>query len=286
MRRFGKLTATLAAALAKGGVIAVDGKSLKGAYAKGEKSSPRMMVSAHAAGLRLTLATVAAEERNEVDAALEVLGLIDLKGRIVTGDALHCNRRMVELIGEKGGDYCIALKGNQDSLLSDAPACLAAADKPKAGKKPLPTARTETRGHGRIETRIGLVVQANGLAEHHEFAGLKAFGRIEATRQIHGKTTTDVRIFALSRKLWPQALLETARAHWQIENALHWQLDVSFGEDAARNRKDNGPANIAVLRWRALDVARLDQSKGSLTAKLKRAGWDDEFMLKLLSQTR
>ena len=82
---------------------------------------------------------------------------------------------------------------------------------------------------------------------------------------LDGETTTDVRIFALSRKLSPEKLLETARAHWQIENALHWQLDVSFGEDAQRNRKDNGPANIAVLRRRALDVARLDQSKGSLT---------------------
>jgi predicted transposase YbfD/YdcC len=81
-------------------------------------------------------------------------------------------------------------------------------------------------------------------------------------------------------------LFETARAHWQIENARHWQLDVSFGEDAARNRKDNGPVNIAVLRRRALDVARLDQSKGSLATRLKRAGWNDEFMLKLLSQMR
>jgi predicted transposase YbfD/YdcC len=95
-----------------------------------------------------------------------------------------------------------------------------------------------------------------------------------------------MRIFALSRKLSPQARLETAHAHWQIENALRSQLDVSFGEDAARNRKDNRPGNIAVLCRRALDVARLDQNKGSLTAKLKRAGWDDEFMLKLLSQMR
>jgi hypothetical protein len=110
---FGKLTATLAAALAKGSVIAIDGKSLNGAYEKGQQSSPRMMVSAYAAGLRLTLATVAARDRNEVDAALEVLDLIDLKGRIVTADALHCNRRMVATIVDKGGDYCIALKATR-----------------------------------------------------------------------------------------------------------------------------------------------------------------------------
>lgn len=277
---FASLTAALVAKLGDGGVIAIDGKSLKGAYDKGEACSPKMMVSAYASGLRLTLATVAAKDRNEVDAALEALGLIDLKGKIVTGDALHCNRRTVAAIVAKGGDYCLALKGNQESLLSDARSCLS---KVKARH---PTARTETKAHGRVETRTGIVVEAKGLAEYHEFPGLKAFGRIESTRIIDGRTETDVRIFALSRKLSPEDLLATARAHWQIENALHWQLDVSFREDAARSRKDHGPANIAVLRRRALDVARRDTGKGSLTEKLKRAGWDDEFLVKLLGQMR
>jgi predicted transposase YbfD/YdcC len=277
---FGSLTAALVAKLGEGGVIAIDGKSLKGAYDKGQSSSPKMMVTAYASGLRLTLATVAAKDRNEVDAALEALGLIDLKGKIVTGDALHCNRRTVAAIVEKGGDYCLALKGNQESLLSDARSSLS---KVKAKHA---IARTETRAHGRIETRTGIVIEAKGLAEYHEFPGLKAFGRIESTRVIDGRSETDVRIFALSRKLSPEELLATARAHWQIENALHWQLDVSFREDAARSRKDNGPANIAVLRRRALDVARRDSSKGSLTEKLKRAGWDDEFLVNMLAQMR
>src|SRR5262249_24392048 len=126
---FGRLSTTLVAALARGGVIAMDGKSLKGAYEKGEKSSPKMMVTAYATGLRLTLATVAAKDRNEVDAALEVIGLIDMKGKIVTADAVHCNRRIVEAIIEKDRDWCIALRGNQDSLLSDARDCLANANK-------------------------------------------------------------------------------------------------------------------------------------------------------------
>ena len=103
---------------------------------------------------------------------------------------------------------------------------------------------------------------------------------------VDGKVERDVRIFALSRELTPQALLDTVRAHWDIENGLHWQLDVTLREDAARNRKDHGPANIAVLRRRALDVARRDKSKGSLAEKLKRAGWNDDFLLKLLGQMR
>lgn len=240
----------------------------------------RMMVSAYATGLRLTLATVAAKKGNEADAALEVLGLIDLKGMIVTGDALHCNRKMAAAVIAKGGGYCFTLKGNQESLLSDARAELGKI------KRNHPSAQTETRAHGRIETRTGVVVAAKGLAEHHDFPGLKAFGRIEETRDIDGKRETGVRIFALSRELSPEALLSTVRAHWGIENTLHWQLDVALREDAARNRKDHGPANIAVLRRRALDVARTGTSKGSLAEKLKRAGWDDEFLLKILRQMR
>lgn len=277
---FAGLTANLVAALAAGGVISVDGKSLRGAYDKGGKSQPKMMVSAYASGLRLTLATVAAKNGNEVDAALEVLGLIDLKGKIVTGDALHCNRRMVETIIAKGGDYCLALKANQESLLSDARAELG---KIKPGH---PTAMTEAKAHGRIETRVAVVVPAKKLAAYHEFAGLKAIGRIEAAREIDGKVEIDTRYFALSRVLTPGQLLATGRAHWQIENALHWQLDVTFGEDAARNRKDNGPAAIAVLRRRALDLARLDKSKGSLTEKIKRAGWNQDYLVELLSHMR
>jgi predicted transposase YbfD/YdcC len=277
---FGQLTSTLVSTLAKGGVIAIDGKSLKGAYDKGKAFAPQMMVSAFATGLKLTLATVAAREGNEVEAALEVLGLIDLKGCIVTGDALHCNRKAAATIIAKGGDYCFTLKGNQDSLLSDANAAFGKL-KPRH-----PKARTETEAHGRIETRIGTVVAVKGLAEHHDFPGLKAFGRIEATRVTDGKTESDVRIFALSRIMKPAELLATVREHWQIENGLHWQLDVAMREDGARNRKDNGPANIAVLRRRALDVARADTSKGSMAEKIKRAGWDHDFLLKLLNQMR
>lgn len=128
-----------------------------------------------------------------------------------------------------------------------------------------------------------MVVSAKGLAGHHEFPGLKAFGRIEAGRELDGKTSSETRYFALSWTPAPEVLLATVRAHWAIENALHWQLDVSFREDAARNRKDNAPGNIAVLRRRAIDVVRQDPSKGSLSIKLKRAGWDEAFLCGILN---
>jgi predicted transposase YbfD/YdcC len=212
---FGRLTATLAAALAKGGVIAIDGKSLKGAYEKGEKSSPKMMVSAYAAGLRLSLATVAAKDRNEVDAALEVLSLIDLKGKIVTADALHCNRRMVSTIVEQGGDYCIALKGNQDSLLSDARACLGKADTAK--KKP-PAAKTEEKGHGRIETRVALVVEAKGPS----ITILRASRRSGASRAC-GRSTAG-----------PRQTCASTRCRASSRRGSFWQPPVPIGRSRTR----------------------------------------------------
>ena len=253
---FGRVLADVSALLREGDVIAIDGKALRGARDKSESARTRMMVSAYASRLRLTLASVTADGGTELDAALDVLGLIALKGKVVTADALHCNRRTVAVINAQGGDWCLALKANQDSLLSDARACFSKV------KKDHPIARVEETGHGRKETRTGMVVSAKELAEHHEFPGLKAFGRIEATRENDGSVTSQTRFFALSWMPTPEVLLDAVRAHWAIENALHWQLDVSFGEDAARNRKDNGPGNIAVLRRRALDVVRRDTSKG------------------------
>jgi predicted transposase YbfD/YdcC len=287
---FGKVLADVAALLKDGDVIAIpsrglkanpcratDGKALRGARDKDESARTRMMVSAYASRLRLTLATVTADRGTELDAAIEALGLIALKGKVVTGDALHCNRRTVAAINARGGDWCLALKGNQESLLSDARGCFSNL------KDSHPVASSTDTGHGRKETRTAVVVSAKALEEYHQFPGLKGFAKIDATRETGGKVTSQTRYFALSWTPTPEVLLATVRDHWAIENALHWQLDVSFREDAARNRKDNGPGNIAVLRRRALDVVRRDTSKGSLTIKLKRAGWDETFLCRILN---
>jgi predicted transposase YbfD/YdcC len=162
---FGRVLAEIAALLGDGDVIAIDGKALRGARDAGESARTRMMVSAYASRLRLTLATATADRGTELDAALEVLGLIALKGKVVTADALHCNRRTVAAINAGGGDWCLALKANQDSLLSDARACFGTL------KEDHPVAVTEGAGHGRKETRKAVVVSAKGLAEHLKFPG-------------------------------------------------------------------------------------------------------------------
>ena len=135
-------------------------------------------------------------------------------------------------------------------------------------------------------SRTGLGISAKGLAEHHGFPGLKAFGRIETQRETCGKIQTETRYFAPSSVPEPVVFMAVVRARWGIVNPLLLQLDVSFREDAARNRKDTGAANIAILRRRALNLARRDISKGPLSINLNRAGWHDTLHLSLLNQLR
>ena len=160
---FGRVLAEIAGLLGEGDVIAIDGKVLRGSRDRADGGRTRMMVSAYAARLRLTLASVPAEKGGELEAALEVLGLIALKVKVVTADALHCNRRTVAQINARGGDWCLSLKANQDSLLSDARSCFGklAPDHPVACQQEV--------GHGRKESRTATVVSAKGLAKHHDF---------------------------------------------------------------------------------------------------------------------
>ena len=276
---FAAFAAAFGAAIGKGDVVAVDGKAMRRAYDKGKQSTPRMMVTAWGAEARMTLAARPVIEGDETNAAIAMLANLDIKGAIITGDALHCNRKMAQTIVDGGADYVLAIKGNQDSLLSDARAKIGAAKKPAS-------ARTEDEEHGRIETRRAVVVAAADLGEHHEFPGLKAVGMIEATRAIDGKSQTFVHYFALSRRFEPAELLRIKRAHWGIENRLHWQLDVVLDEDMSRTRMDNGPENLAMLRRLALNIARADNAKGSLAGKLRKAAWNDEALINMLSQMR
>ena len=276
---FAKFAAAFGTAINKDDVVAVDGKAMKRAYEKGKQSAPRMMVTAWGAEARMSLAAKPVVKGDETNAAIEMLANLDIKGAIITGDALHCNRKMARTIVDGGADYVLPIKGNQDSLLSDARAKIGAVKRPS-------TAKTEDDDHGRVETRRAVVVAAGNLGEYHEFPGLKAIGMICSTRAIDGKIQTFVHYFALSRRFKPAELLRIKREHWGIENRLHWQLDVVLDEDMSRTRKDNGPDNLAMLRRLALNIARADKTKGSLAGKLRKAAWNDDALVKMLSQMR
>jgi predicted transposase YbfD/YdcC len=277
---FGRFTAAIGKTLCAKKLVAIDGKSIKGAFAKGQKHAPRMLVTAWGAEVRLTLAARPVKGSNEAEAAIELLSLLDLEGATVTLDALHCSREMAEEIVDRKADFVLTLKRNQGPLFAAAQALL------EKAASAAPSAETRDVDHGRAELRRAVVVAAPDLAEIHGFRGLTAIGRIESVRELDGKREETTRLFALSRALSPTELLRTVREHWSIETSLHWVLDVVLDEDRQRTRKDHGPINLAMLRRFALNVLRQDTGKGSLTGKMKRAGWDDAFLFSLLAHMR
>jgi predicted transposase YbfD/YdcC len=277
---FRRFTAAFAEALQ--GVVAIDGKALRGAFERGRRSTPLQLVNVWAAEKRLALAQRLAPNRNEVAAALEVLELLSLKGCIVTADALHCHAAMAQAILDSGADYALALKDNQSALLADAAALLETADESGAADEP-----DEPPRHGRHEHRQAVVVPAAALARKHGFPRLAAVARVTLQRRLDGKDEKPlVRYFVLSKRFAPDRVLAIVRTHWTIENQLHWVLDVVFDEDRARVRKDHGPENLAIVRKLALNLIRSHPDKASIRRKIKRAGWDDAFLLSLFGQMR
>ena len=150
---------------------------------------------------------------------------------------------------------------------------------------PILSASDTDAGHGRIETRTASL--SGDIAwpqDSHAWPGLAAIGKVTATRESGGGTSTQTRYYLLSQDVDPARFNDIIRSHWGIENSLHWVLDVTMNEDQARNRKDNGPENLALLRRLALNLAKLEPSNGSMRGKLKRAGWDTTFLADLLAQ--
>jgi predicted transposase YbfD/YdcC len=263
-----------------GQIVALDGKSLRGAVNAAKRTQPLHLVTAWAADQRLVLGLRRAPGRSEVTAAREIIALLDLTATTVTADALHGNRLTAAAIRARGGDYALAIKGNRGPLHRDAQALLAAPD-------PALAATTIETAHGRREQRRAWVmpVPADWAARHH-FDGLAALARIDSLRRIATQETSQTRYFALSRVLDPTEALRVVRAHWTIENNQHWLLDVALAEDRAQTRHDNTAENIAILRRLALNLLRADPDKASIRRKIKRAGWRDDFLLNLLTQMR
>jgi predicted transposase YbfD/YdcC len=260
------------------GVIAIDGKAWRRAYERGKSHMPALMVTAWGAQTRMALANAWAHDGNEAAAVRALIELLQLKDCVVTADALHCRRDTAAAIIARQGDYVLAVKANQPKLLRAARRATAAARRKKTTR---PIKRTEL-AHGRRESRVAFVAAA--VAAELNFPGLQAFGLIRSKR---GADKTVERYYLLSRHYRPAQLLQIVRAHWGIENRLHWTLDVVLDEDRARNRKDNAPANLAVLRRLALNIARAEPDpKTSLRGKLKRAGWDERFMFDMLANMR
>ena len=272
---FAKFTAAFAGTLT--GVVAIDGKALRGAYERGRKAVPLHLVNIWAAEARLVIGQRLAPGRNEVLGAQQALALLSLDGCIVTADALHCRADTAQAIIDAGADYALAVKANQPTLLAQAQAIVAAAD---PGQEAIDG---PIFAHDRVEGRAALVAPAFDI----DFPHVAAVARVETHRKTNGQPEpVIVRYFLLSTVVTASRMLDVARTHWTIENQLHWVLDVDFDEDAARSRKDNAPQNLALIRKLALNLLRQHPAKGSIKGKIKQAGWNDDFLLSLLAQMR
>lgn len=254
-------------------VVALDGKALRRAYERGLAHHPPMVVSAFAAGAGLCLAAQPVNQENEIEAALKVVELLDLAGKIVTADALHCHHRMTEALVADKADYVLALKANRPDWHADAIHHF----RHKTGKTSAKQLGTE---HGRNEWRKAEVIAAQSPLT----TGHAAYLRITSARDSAEPTT---RYYIASRMFTAKQALLITREHWRIENNLHWMLDVHFAEDNARARKDNAPANIAMLKRLARNLLQTaDAPKTPISHRLKKCMWDDNYLIHALSHMR
>lgn len=275
------------------GVIAIDGKTLRRSFDDAARSNPLAVVTAFASSARLVVGQQsfrAAEGDSEILAARSLLECLDLKGHLITADALHCQEETARTIRDRGGDYLLRLKANHPALHAMVEEYFA---DPQTLRE-LPQEQTTDADHGRIEVRRAWVCHdldwmrgpKTACNEPVFLPGMLCLGMIEATVEQRGKTTVTRQYHVSSRALNAGDYLEAARAHWAVENTLHWVLDVVFDEDRARNRKDNGPENLATLRKLALNLLNKARPGISVRRKRKRSGWSNDFARSVLGQMR
>ena len=266
-----------------GEIVPIDGKALRGS--RDGENKAIYMVSAWSRSNGIVLAQEkVADKSNEITAIPELLKVLEIKGCIVTIDAMGCQKDIAEKIIGKGADYVLALKGNQKNLFEDVQLflddCIADSFKGVAFDKHYEL----DKGHGRIETRAYYITDdISWLADQDKWEGLHSIGVTVSTREIKGVKTEQRRYHICSIEANAKKYAEAARGHWSIENSLHWVLDVVMHEDDARNRKDNGAENFAVIRHLALNLMQSDPSvKLSKKQMKKKLEWDHDYAMSLV----
>jgi len=270
-------------------VVAIDGKSVRRSHNRGAGLGPLHMVSAWAVANRVVLGQVATEAKsNEITAIPRLLDLLMLKGCIVTIDAMGCQTKIAEQIIAAGGDYVLALKGNQGTLAEEVEEAFIDADAKDYAGLDAQAFETSEREHGRLETRRYYTLgDLDGVSRSALWKGLNMIGMVESQREGEGKTSTEYRFYIGSIGTDAERFARAVRGHWGIENDLHWSLDVAFREDDSRLRDPQARENFAVLRHIALTRLKNDtREKMGIKNKRLKAGWDDKYLSDLLFKTR
>ncbi|WP_422468713.1 ISAs1 family transposase [Endozoicomonas sp. ALC013] len=269
-------------------IIPIDGKSIKGSRGKGKGKRAVHMVSAWSHRLGLVLGQQKVDSKsNEITAVPTLMEALDMQGALITADAMSCQKSIASTCIEQGADYLLAVKGNQETLQKD---IQEAVEKhwelnPKDELSDV-FAEQENKGHGHHEYRCCWVfTDLNLLSTHAEWQGIKQFGVVQADRTINNKVTTALRFYISSKSMSAHEMLNATRIHWEVENKLHWVLDVSFNEDACQTKHENGAENLSTLRRLALNIFKMDRvGKGSIRRRRNDCAWDDSYLTELLEQ--
>lgn len=275
-----------------GEIIALDGKQLRRSFDSEDNKAAIHMVSAWATSNRLVLGQRKVDEKsNEIAAIPELLRRLDIAGCIITVDAMGCQTDIAEQIIDQEADYLFALKGNQGQLHEDVVLLFKDLEESEYTAYDHDYAKTVDTDHGRIEVRHGWTICDPQLIAHlrnaDRFTNLQTVVRVRSERYIgpdYEEHSVEDRFFIGSATTQAAHALQAARTHWQIENGLHWVLDISFREDESRIRKRNGQQNFAVLRHIALNALKQEKTaKVGVKNKRLKAGWDNAYLLKVLS---
>ena len=273
--------------ITQGQVVAIDGKLSRGSRDVRAGKSAINMVSAWASENRLVLGQVKTYEKsNEITAIPQLLDLLEVAGCIVTIDAIGCQTEIAAKIVEKEADYVLAVKGNQGSLYQDLIGYFDWAREDKFNETTYTTHETVDGHHGRIEVRRYYATEdIDWLRRKKEWKAIESIAMVESERTELGKeTTVERRYYISSMGADAKQIGKAIREHWSVENCLHWVLDVAFREDGSRIRKDHGPENMATMRHIGLNLLKQEKSlKVGIKSKRLKAGWDEGYLLKVLS---
>lgn len=269
--------------LLEGQIVAIDGKTVRGSHHRRCGKQAIHMVSAFVCGHGLTLGQLKTDEKsNEITAIPELIAALDLKGSTVTLDAMGCQKEIAKVIVEKGADYVMGLKGNQGTLSDkvkeffDVTEWLNYKDFSSWGHG------TEEKGRGRVQTRRYVALACDNWESIEAWAGMKSVTMVESLRQTDTECTSEKRYYISSLAADSEKLAHAIRSHWEIENRLHWCLDVSFNEDASRIRTDHAPENMNIVKKIAMNLLRLNPLKRSLPKKRLKACLNNQYLAEVL----
>ncbi len=267
-----------------GEIIAVDGKTARGSHDRKRGRKALHMVSAWADTNRLVLGQEATEEKsNEITAIPKLLKLLELKGCIVTIDAMGCQKAIAEQIVSQGGDYVLELKSNQSALYEAVEDFFSVAQANDFAGVNYDFLEEVDKGHGRLEIRRYWITEdLRTLPNTEQWVGLRSIGMVERRCWINGIETVERRFFIASIPADARRFARAVRGHWGVENRLHWRLDVVFSEDASRIRKGNPPAIMTTIRHLCMNLFEREPSSLRLSQKRRKAAWNDNYRAKIL----